>query len=1617
MMYRILLLCSLVFTSQKAFPQMQLNGDTLYGNEWIDVGQSYYKIRIGADGLYRIPYALLHTSGIPVAEIAGHSWQLFCRGQEVALFVSSGDTPLQPGDFLEFYGTQNRGELDHFLFPHAEREQLNPQYSMFSDTSVYFLTWGKIGKRTAHAIPDVTAQLQQPTSIRTLAEWVETESSNLPPTVGTYPLYGHYKTGEGYGTPRTLRIARLLPLPGLLREQEIQVHVRLSSWPGNNRLQFLVNGQIQIDSIVRGPSVESITWVLPPGTLINPELHLEIRASVQVSVATIQITYTQQIQAGSIWKYPFLLEPGATAGLYALDNQPGILLNRTKSCRVPGVLLGDKIVFPLSHSVVSDTLYFIPEQEIRMATALIPFQHHSFLLEQPDYLLITSTPFLEGTAQAYAAYRKQSEGGGFNPLLIDLATVQDYFAYGVDVHPIGIRNLVHYLKQRTSMLRYVLLIGKGLEYPAYRKMRVKPPWLIPAFGAPASDNLFVTWPGAAAPHTPIGRVAATEAPQVAAYLHKVQQLESWVLPEVSASDRGWAKRILHLAGGQTSEEKTYIRNYLDRAAVFLREAPLGGLPYTFYKTSVGGALESPVDSIARIIKDGVGILTFFGHSGANTFDFSINEPGTFQNTGRYPVVIALGCSAGQLFNSYRSLSEVFVFEPNQGAGAFIGTSSVGDLFALGDLLITMYQKINDPASSNRLGDILVQAFNGYAVRVSPFERALIQTTILHGDPALHLPFAPGPDFIIRPGSVGIAPPVISAFTDTVFVSAEIVNLGRGISDRLEVDVWIEHDKQERVLTVQQFIDAPAHKEAVRIAVPVHGIFQAGTYRLSMQLDPRQVLEEWPEPEAENNNTYGESGLIFPVFSTLATPVFPAPYGVVNQEKVTLLAAPSNSLSVEATEFRFEVDTTAQFNSPAFRDTVVSVTGGFFRWALPFSLIPGKTYFWRIASIGTVHQSAPYSFTYSKEPVDWKMQHFEQFTDCRFDRIRVDTANRVLELAEQVFSVRAMTGRFPDITRPEIAINNIPSRFFPFNVPPFDAGFYVAVFDGKRGEPWDNVPGGRFGSLLQAAYHPALIDFHVFPFPTSTAAQRRRLIDFLKDSIPPGNYVLLMSVADGKASLAADTWQDDMLPDGSTLFELLEQQGARAVRTLIKKPYLPYLLFYRKDMKAYPVSEAVAAEDAVLSQFWTIRGQGDKGMMESPPIGPAKEWEALYWDPVDTFALEVWGRDLNGQQVCLAEQVHPGKTNLQHIDASAFPVLSIRYRVEHATQRAIQAGSWGVQYTRYPDFTITGSVKGLDSVVQGKPYRLALEVRNLGGAIDTVVSVRCVVSQGNAAQYVHTQAVRITGTTMPLQFELPTAALEGVVYVRIEVNPEHTPAEEVYSNNLGWVTLRVFTDQSAPVLNVTFDGRSIAPGALVGSTPEIRISLRDDNLFPLLSDTTLLEVFLGSPNASVLRRCYFGEELTFYPAEEGGIVNEAQVVFQPYLAQSGRYILLVRGRDVRGNTAVAYQVSFEVIHQRQLLRWAGFPNPFADEVRFGYYMSGDRVPASYSVRIYAADGRLVRVLTALELGPLQLGNHTTWGWDGKDAAGVLLPNGTYFCQVSLEEGWTVQPRVVKVLLLR
>ncbi len=80
----------------------------------------------------------------------------------------------------------------------------------------------------------------------------------------------------------------------------------------------------------------------------------------------------------------------------------------------------------------------------------------------------------------------------------------------------------------------------------------------------------------------------------------------------------------------------------------------------------------------------------------------------------------------------------------------------------------------------------------------------------------------------------------------------------------------------------------------------------------------------------------------------------------------------------------------------------------------------------------------------------------------------------------------------------------------------------------------------------------------------------------------------------------------------------------------------------------------------------------------------------------------------------------------------------------------------------------------------------------------------------------------------------------------------------------------------------------------------------------------------------------------------------------------------------------------------------YPNPFTTSTAFVFTLTGSVAPTHMRIQILTVTGKIVREITAQELGPIQIGqNITSYKWDGRDQFGQELANGVYLYRVIAE----------------
>ena len=567
-MKKIQTLLLLLLAALAAQAQMWNGQDTLYGNEWIDFSKTYHKIRVAEDGVYRIGQPVLAASGL--GSVPGSQFRLYRNGQQVPMYVST-EGALGSADYLDFFGEINRDEVDRYLFEDAERDNLNPRYSMFSDTAAYYLTWATSGPA-----------LRYPT--------LPNDLTNLPPkepfawgTVEQVFVNAHSKKrlsdeldnsffdGNGFSSGANNINSNAVPLPKLFGAgPAATVTVRYACGVGQHRQQLRVNDTLYATDEFTGWKVLERNFSIPINRLgSSPVVKVisSLGGNDPNAIAFFRVRYPRELNFDGANAVEFRAAASTTAQYFEIQgfsatNGTPVLYDLTQNRRLEASVEGSLVKFKLPPHPTELRLFLANANSgIRPVTTLRPVQFRDYTAESATYLVLTHSAFFnDGTGKNpvadYAAYRESPAGGGWKVAVADVNELYEQFAYGVRFHPIAVRNFLHFAKKKWPALSHCFLVGKGLDYTSFRSPTVQAQladslFFLPTFSTPAADLPFgMRGARVMQPIVAIGRLAVTRPIEISQYLQKVKTHEQQVaLAPQTIEGRAWMKRVIHNSGG------------------------------------------------------------------------------------------------------------------------------------------------------------------------------------------------------------------------------------------------------------------------------------------------------------------------------------------------------------------------------------------------------------------------------------------------------------------------------------------------------------------------------------------------------------------------------------------------------------------------------------------------------------------------------------------------------------------------------------------------------------------------------------------------------------------------------------------------------------------------------------------------------------------------------------------------------------------------------------------------------------------------------------------------------------------------------------------------------------
>ncbi|MCO5241802.1 MAG: C25 family cysteine peptidase [Chitinophagaceae bacterium] len=1623
-----------------------------YNNEWIDYGKVYYKFPVAKDGLHRITQSVLQGAGLDNTPV--EHFQLWRNGTQIPLYTSVPSGVLDGAGYLEFWGEMNDGKPDTKLYRNIN-DQLNDKWSLETDTASYFLTVNPSGNnlRLVNEANDIAGNTLAPEAffMYTYGQYYKNRiNPGYAGLVVEYIYSSSYDKGEGYtsgdirpASPRSETISNLFVYPNGPNASFYIAGAGNALY--NRRLQVSINNTQVIDAVMNMFNDTRQQATLPvslinPGAPVVKITNTSDNPNDRMVIAKYELTYPRQFNFGNSTNFIFELPASDTGNYLRITNfnrgsEAPILYDLSNYKRYIGNITESGVIkFALPPSAKKRKLVLMNALASNRTLVNTLTQRNFIDYRQPDhqgdYLIISNRLLYNGPngnpVQAYAQYRNSDIGGGYNAKVYDIDQLTDQFAFGIKRHPSAVKNFVQYAESVfQAKPRAVFIIGKGVNYIDARTNQNNPLLeslnLVPPFGHPASDNLLVARDGEIISSIPVGRLSVVRAEEIEIYLQKVKEYEAaGANAPQTAAGRAWMKNIVHAIGGGDAILSAKIGGYMNQLKARIEDTLYGGNVKSFTKsTAVTSDLSS--EALKQLFAEGIGIINYFGHSSASTLEFNIDDPFVYENQGKYPFFLVNGCLAGDIFmfdlnrfNVITTLSEKYMLAEQRGSIGFIASSHFGVENYLNSYLVGLYNSLSQKEFGHPVGEIMEEALRHLqnVWGADFFARAHAEEITLHGDPVIHFYTQPKPDYVVEDQLVRI-PSIISVADRTFTLNIKFLNIGKAVDDSVTIDVKRQLPDGSIITLLRKRIEGPRYADSIEMVIPVNGAIEKGENKFIIKIDADDEVEEITEA----NNTLIKS---FYILEDEIRPIYPYNFSIVTQSSTGFFAyAPQ--LGKGSNQYIMEIDTTQLFNSPLKQTVSQNGTGGIIEFHPGISMVNNTVYYWRTTTSGdnAVWNNSSFLFNSNSTP-GYNQSHYFQHTYSGYDSITLNPDRRFY-FDKKPVDVYAKVGLYPAFSGGQIAISRddevIADWMCDFNV------LQIVVFDGNTSRPWENFnvspSEGRFGSRPICHLKP-----FSFSYLLADPDQRKKAMQLL-DSIPDNNMVMIYwagvsvnTFTPANQSFISD-WMADttLLGSNQSLYHKLKSLGLNKIDSFTRN--IPFLFFFKKGDATAPIFQKTGATpDDYLVEYFTLQESMEKGWVESPWFGPALEWNELHWDgssldPVplaDRSEVEVFGKKVNGDVERLATVRNARDTTLAFIDSKEYPYLRLRMLTNDTVNATpYQLGYWRINGKLPPEGSIAPNLylKGRDTLELGEQFVFAIAFKNISEiAFDSVkLSVRITDSK-NVQHIIDLPKKKplVAGDTLIFSYEIDTKAFPGSNSLFVEVNPDEDQPEQYHFNNYAIHNFYVRPDNANPLLDVTFDGIHILNNDIVSAKPHILITLKDENKFLALDDTSLLKVQVKYPDGQLKVFSFTSDTLRFTPASiHSGRVedNSATIDFNPAFLEDGEYELIVSGRDRSGNKSgqSEYRVSFKIINKPMISNMFNYPNPFTTSTAFVFTLTGSELPQNIRIQVLTITGKIVREITKEELGPLKIGrNITSFKWDGTDQYGQKLANGIYLYRV-------------------
>ena len=1616
-----------------------------YNYSWYLKGEVWIKISVNTTNIYRVKIDDLIPHGFDTTLAKPSNVHMYEMGREIPIeVISASEERFDHGDEIRWFGKKLDGKEELWAYrlrdPSIQSSDIN---SLYTDTVHYWLTW--------HNDPPLRYSNSAATPTTEFFEGfrdtthLEEDLTNFYEGYDELAEMSTYTESEGlyWKTYNLTNVAQVndpiakQTLPDLLWRTDSLIHITarfhaLSSnrVSANKRVALQVFRDLEDGSGTDFSNLAFEEWSTQRPRTISGSLPGYVLVDTTTLELRIQLTNISQIQTGVNlvnldWvRYSFYRGfkmqidlpqvlmylraegqksvrltnlAGATSVRVYVPHQRKIITAVVENGNTAAEFFNDTpISQPTAHIMVKNDIYANP-LKIKQSSVR---QDLLSADNEAEYIVLTRPRFAD-EANAYAQYRAQANGLSTKVILMD--DVWELFDYGLR-RPIALRRfLIHASREWKVRPRYLFIIGDASD--PYYNQPIRS-FEVPSFGIPSSDDWYSMNFGGDSDWRPAlatGRLTVRTNDEIRQYRNKVRNYERQL------SINLWQKRIALLSGGNTNSERAALSSFNRSFGNLAESSEFGADTVYVVKTSNDPLGQAPRRNLKEILDDGVLILHFFGHSAPNSWDLLTDDPRDFNNVNRGSVVLSLGCYSGRFASSEeRIISENFVYAENASV-AYVGGAGAGQIPALNRYGNTFYDTIFNRGTSI-LGDVVQQTKTIISTTQGQvfMDIALLQNSILLGDPGLKLALPNQPDYLFPGQALEIAPNPTTVVDSVMNVSIDIVNWGKRAQDVVELKVI--HTKPSREIesyfaTIPNF--SISHTQ--NFPLPLNNE-SAGIHEFQFVLDEDRSINEF----STANNSYFSSHI---VFSTGVDIISPLGFSKVSPENVDFVVS---SPTIQNLEFvQFEIDTTNTFFNPILRQTIASEDVTII-WKPEISFEDNQKYYWRVRVVEsaagitgiTSWKSAVFTVDASLEGNVW-FQDSELYPQNAFSitlkqsqngDFEFDTVELPVSTATSDYRYGADNSGFTASTR----VNGVEygRRII---------SFHVIALDGGR---------GSIKLDKQYTLHPG-------QYGVGNVNQLAASNEFRTDisSLREGDFVIARVRHVSQIFPSRTLFVDSrILSTFNSIGGFKAGSGVNGTQTSQLDTNAGYILFGKKGAAEGESSEYIVRTNGTLEADTVFTFNSPAGSMNSMIVGPAKSWGALsYSAEISTFSglsIDVLGLDeIGGRAVPLKSsslfRAGVNTLNLSDISVKKYPYLQLRANLVDSTRRSTpQMSFWSVDFEPAPELTINpfSLTVPRDTVEEGFDFSFNFEVQNIGvSKADTVEIIMSDRIEGEAFRIIaRDTAFNVNvGERRQIQTQYTTLGLKGKHELLVEIRPT---TRDLYEYN-NFVSYEYFVDQdkNPPLAEVMIENQYFPPQdeiitdkndptlLHVRENPLIEVRWRDANPFLRLDSPDLIEIDL---NGTIYRQD--NPEMIFTAATENGR-NEARVIFRPTIEVSSDSLfnMIVYAKDKTFNVSESsgYILNFKVTNVTSIKSFYPYPNPMTNFTFFAFEFTGNDIANLERLRVtvYTLNGRPVKYFDLLNQdaylieGGLRIGFNKFY-WDGRDQDGKTIANGVYLYHV-------------------